>query len=163
VGEFNIALPTMAAKKQLFILIADDDAEDIEMFEDALPDARSRYLIHSVQDGSKLLAFLDGILKKNEPMPALIFLDLNMPVKNGREALEALKDKNSPFRQVPVIMFTTSSQPSDIESCYKCGANLYITKPATFSELKAVLKAALSFFIHVVKLPSPVSHLDNNK
>ncbi len=87
------------------------------------------------------------------PRPALILLDLNMPRKDGREAL--LEIKATPeFRTIPVVVLTTSNSEIDVEQSYKAGVNAYITKPARFSDLTSAFKVLYQFWFEVVRLPT---------
>ena len=142
--------------KRLFILSADDDEEDRMLFEEALQSVGAQHLLFAVYNGDRLINFLNDAYRKGEPLPHVIFLDLNMPVKNGKETLKILKDPDSLFRHIPIILLTTSAAPGDIEECYRLGANLFIVKPLSFNGLAAILKDLLAVFTGMVRLPSVV-------
>jgi len=145
--------------KRLFILSADDDAEDRMLFEEALQSVGAEHLLFSVYNGERLITFLNDSYRKEELMPNVIFLDLNMPIKNGKEVLKIIKADDSPFRYIPVVLLTTSASVADIEECYRLGANLFIIKPASFTELAKILKDLMALFTIVVELPpSLTSH-----
>ena len=109
-----------------------------------------------VRDGEELFDYLRGTGEfagsQAGPRPDLILLDLKMPRKDGREALCELK-ADPRFRQIPVVALTTSAASDDVEFSYTAGVNAYITKPATFRGLVAVLAAIAKYWLEVVELP----------
>lgn len=118
------------SKKQI-VLIVDDDADDREILRDAFmakhKDDREYVFIET---GDHLLEYLET----NEALPALVMLDLNMPGKDGREALKEIKASER-WRSIPTIIFTTSGSQKDKDMSYRLGANCFITKPDTFNKL----------------------------
>jgi len=140
--------------KRLFILIASDDPEERSLFEEALAAAEVPHLLHTTGSGEKLISFLENAFKKGQPFPDLIFLDLPTDKGNGREALELIKRTDSPFRQIPVIMIAISGSATLVDSYYRLGANICITKPSGFGELSKFLRELLTLFIGTVRLPS---------
>ena len=90
----------------------------------------------------------------NAPRPDLILLDLNMPRKDGREALQEIK-ADPELRQIPIVVLTTSKADEDIYRTYDLGVNSYITKPVSFEGLVEVMKTLTSYWFHIVRLPSP--------
>ena len=115
------------------VLIVDDDADDREIIRDAFLANRNEPEYVFIENGEKLMERLHQY-EKNGPLPALILLDLNMPGKDGREALREIKT-DSRFQHIPTIVFTTSSSGRDRQSVYDLGANCFITKPDTFNKL----------------------------
>src|SRR3569832_123448 len=113
-------------KKEVTILIADDDADDRQMTKEALEESCLLNDIRFVVDGEELMDYLlrRGKYENPEvsPRPGLILLDLNMPKKDGREALEEIKG-NSELRSIPVIVLTTSNAESDVLKTYNLGVN----------------------------------------
>jgi CheY-like chemotaxis protein len=109
-----------------------------------------------VGDGEELMDYLyrrgKFISLENTPLPSLILLDLNMPRKNGQEALTEIK-KDPDFRRIPIVVFTTSREEKDISCSYELGASSYITKPVTFDALVEVMKALGEYWLKVVRLP----------
>lgn len=93
------------------------------------------------------------------PRPSLILLDLNMPRKSGREALAEIKSDES-FRNVPIVVFTTSNAPIDVETSYSAGANAYLTKPLSYSEMLASMRALTDFWFTRAILPTEVKNGD---
>lgn len=145
-------------KKQVPILIADDDHEDREMIIDALKESRLLNQVHCVKDGEELMDYLHHRAEfKNEdefPLPGLIFLDLNMPKKDGREALREIKE--DPFlRKIPVIVLTTSQAEEDVYRTYDLGVNSFVTKPVSFNSLVDVMKALGQYWFEIVQIPDP--------
>ncbi|MBA3828056.1 MAG: response regulator [Taibaiella sp.] len=121
----------MRSKK---ILLIDDDEDDQLMFCDALNEINSSVECAVVNNGQAGLDYL----YHNPPPPDIIFLDLNMPIMNGYECLTALKQQDS-YKDIPVIIFSTSSSPVDIAKTKKLGADVFITKPNDYDALRAKL------------------------
>ena len=138
------------------ILMADDDEDDCMLAREALAESRLANDLHFVQDGEELMDYLyrrgKYAQESNSPRPGLILLDLNMPRKDGREALRAIKvDPN--LRQIPVVVLTTSKAEEDIYLSYELGANSFITKPVTFASLVEVMKTIGKYWFEIVELP----------
>jgi CheY-like chemotaxis protein len=112
------------------VLIVDDDADDREIIRDAFLTKYKDSDYVFIENGEKLMEYLENC----DQLPALIMLDLNMPGKDGREALKEIKN-NTGFRQIPIIVFSTSSSHKDRQISYELGANCFITKPDTFNKL----------------------------
>lgn len=138
------------------ILIADDDEDDCMLAREALLESRLVNELRFVKDGEDLMDYLyrrgQYAQESNAPRPGLILLDLNMPKKDGREALTEIKtDPN--LRQIPVVVLTTSKAEEDIYRSYDLGANSFITKPVTFSSLVEVMKTIGKYWFELVELP----------
>jgi CheY-like chemotaxis protein len=129
--------------KKLLILSADDDGDDQDLIEEALKLTGFSYDFVCVPNGQKLLQLLSNSFEKNEKFPDLIFLDLNMPVKSGRETLKLLKDKESVFNKIPVSILTTSGSYEDRKFCTDHGADNYLVKPTSFTELHTMIEQSL--------------------
>lgn len=142
--------------KPFSILIAEDDEDDYLLTLEALKEAGVDNEIHWVKDGDEVMAFLtsctNGANGASNELPGLILLDLNMPKKDGREALAEIKS-NPRFRKIPVIVMTTSSAETDIAKSYDLGVNSFIQKPVRFSELVEMAKVLFNYWIKTVKLP----------
>jgi len=123
------------------ILLADDDADDRSLFEEALLEAAIPAKLTSVENGQQFSDFISLII--DPPPPDIIFLDINMPYKNGKTCLQEIR-KNEKFNKVPIIMFSTSSHPKDIEETFSNGANRYIFKSDFFETEKNMLKKLFS-------------------
>lgn len=130
------------------ILLADDDADDRLLFEEALMEVSEDARITTARNGEQLMGILN---KTTPPPPHLIFLDLNMPLKNGFECLEELKASKK-YRSIPVVIFSTSCQKEAIDSVYNKGADYYICKPDNFQKLKKLIHAVFS--IHPIDTSS---------
>lgn len=146
----------MSNDSQVIILMADDDEEDRMLAEDALQEARLTNELHFVEDGEELIDYLQRkgnyTHLKDTPLPGLILLDLNMPKKDGREALREIK--TDPYlKSIPVVVLTTSSSDMDVIKTYDLGVNSFITKPVTFEGLVEVMKQLKSYWFEIVKLP----------
>jgi CheY-like chemotaxis protein len=135
--------PSDAPHRPLTILLADDDEEDRELARDALQDSRLANEMKFVTDGQDLLDYLrhEGRWTDEEqsPRPGIILLDLNMPKKDGREALQEIKADCS-LRRIPVVVLTTSKDEADVLATYDLGVSSFITKPVTFGGLVDVMK-----------------------
>jgi CheY-like chemotaxis protein len=138
------------------ILMADDDEDDRMMSMDALREARLANDLHFVEDGEELMDYLHCRGKytgcNNAPRPGLILLDLNMPKKDGREALKEIKSDPS-LRRIPIVVLTTSKAEEDILRTYDLGVNSFITKPVSFEGLVTVMKTLAEYWFEIVKLP----------
>lgn len=119
----------------LRILLADDEENDRILFADALSELKTKTLIHTVNDGVELMEYLTD---KDNSLPHLLFLDLNMPRKNGFECLKEIR-ANDKFNDIAVAIFSTSLAEKDIEETLVNGANVYINKPNSFDALKQAL------------------------
>jgi len=142
--------------RPIVILLADDDEEDRMLAADALEESRVVNDLRFVEDGDELLDYLYRRGRYSEPdaapTPGLILLDLNMPRKDGREALREIK-ADPDLRRIPVIVLTTSKAEEDIYRTYDLGANSFITKPVSFDGLVAVMRDIGRYWIEIVELP----------
>lgn len=138
------------------ILVADDDPDDRLMMEEALEDSRLANDLYFVEDGEELMEYLcrRGKYENHEdsPRPKLLLLDLNMPKKDGREALKEIKS-NPKLRQIPVVVLTTSKAEEDIYRSYDLGVNSFISKPVTFDSLVELMKHLGKYWFEIVALP----------
>ncbi len=125
------------------LLLADDDKDDCDLFRDALAELQVDASLDTVHDGEQLMQLLSN--KKNA-LPQVLFLDLNMPRKNGFECLSEIK-KNEVLKALPVIIFSTSYDKDIVNMLYTNGAHYYISKPNEFDKLKNVIQTALSSVI----------------
>lgn len=139
------------------ILMADDDADDRLLAERALHEYRLKNGIRFVEDGEELMDYLYRRGKYSAPgsapTPGLILLDLNMPRKDGREALAEIK-RDPVLHKIPVVILTTSKAEEDIVRAYDLGVNSYITKPVSFQGLAEVMKTLSIYWFEIVKLPN---------
>lgn len=146
----------MANKDAMVILMADDDEDDIMLTEKALEKGKLLNTLKSVQDGEELLDYLLHKGKYSDPTssprPGVILLDLNMPKKDGREALKEIKS-HEVLKDIPVVVFTTSKIEEDIYRSYKLGVNSFITKPVTFEKLIEVMQMLGKYWFEIVTLP----------
>ena len=142
--------------KSITILMADDDADDREMTKEAFEDSRLVNDLRFVEDGVELMDYLKRRGKyadpASSPRPGVILLDLNMPRKDGREALEEIK-ADSQLCGIPIVVLTTSQQEEDILRSYQLHASSYITKPVTFDNLVRVVAALGQYWLEIVELP----------
>jgi len=138
---------------QIRILLADDDEDDRMLAKDALERGLLTNPIDEVTDGLELLDHLNGLLDREEPLPGLILLDLNMPRMDGREALARIRE-NDRLRRIPVVVLTTSKAEEDVYRTYDLGVNSFISKPVTFDGLVGVMSQLGKYWLEMVVLPS---------
>ena len=138
------------------VLAADDDADDRLLIQKAFKRACISGDLVCVEDGIELMKYLKRNVPYTDedqfPLPRIILLDLNMPKKDGREALREIK-ADEDLRKIPVIVFTTSLSQEDIDKSYQLGGNSYITKPSSFDDLIQIAKEIESYWFRTVKLP----------
>jgi CheY-like chemotaxis protein len=144
--------------RPITILMADDDEEDCELTREALQDARLANQMKFVHDGQELVDYLKrggqyADPSVNAPRPGIILLDLNMPKKDGREALAEIKSDED-LRRIPVVVLTTSKDEEDVLRTYDLGASSFITKPVTFAALVEVMANWRRYWFEIVELPN---------
>lgn len=147
----------MIKPQPIIILMADDDEDDILLTQKALQKGKLLNTLYSVKDGEELLDYLllrgDFTDPASAPRPGIILLDLNMPKKDGREALREIK-AHADLQDIPIVIFTTSKAEEDIYRSYKLGVNSFITKPVTFENMIEVMQALGKYWFEVVTLPA---------
>ena len=140
----------------IVILMADDDADDRMLTRDALEESRVLNELRFVEDGEELMEYLTRKGKyanaEDSPRPGLILLDLNMPKKDGREALKEIKSDPN-LRRIPVVIMTTSKAEEDVFRSYDFGASSFITKPVTFDRLVELMRTLGEYWVEFVELP----------
>jgi CheY-like chemotaxis protein len=142
--------------KPITILMADDDADDRMMTREAFEESHLSNDLRFVEDGEDLLDYLKRRGRyadpASSPRPGLILLDLNMPRKDGREALKEIK-ADPELKLIPVVILTTSKAEEDIYRSYDLNAASYITKPVTFERLAEVVRTLGKYWLEIVELP----------
>ncbi len=131
-------------------MLADDDADDRMLFEEALREIDRQTEITTATDGEDLMNILSDQPQTNL---AIIFLDLNMPKKNGFECLKEIRQKDK-FKHIPVVVYSTSCQEESIDKMYEFGASYYICKPNNFNKLKNSIEHIFSIGLHKL-VPQP--------
>ncbi|MEW6493696.1 MAG: response regulator [Cyanobacteriota bacterium] len=138
------------------LLLIEDSDEDFEVFRRIIEKRSIDKPIYRCIDGDEALEFLyhtgQYINSDKAPRPAVILLDLNLPGTDGREVLEQIK-KDDEFKNIPVVVFTTSSNPKDIEACYRYGASGYIIKPININKLRRIIQIFFDYWFEAVVLP----------
>jgi CheY-like chemotaxis protein len=137
------------------ILLVEDNPGDVRLTQEALRDAKVRNNVHVAADGVEAMAFLhrEGS-HAQAPRPDLIFLDLNLPRKTGREVLEEIK-QDTGLSHIPVVILTTSQAERDIMESYRLRANAYVTKPVDLEQFLKVVQSIEQFWLEIVKLSRP--------
>lgn len=132
-------IDTNETRLTMQIILADDDEDDRDLFKEALQEISIKTNLEVEKDGKSLIEFLN----RRSVLPDLIFLDLNMPHKSGKDCLAEIR-KDERLKNIPVLIYSTSSLPKDIEDTFQLGANLYVKKPASFNELTDYLNELLT-------------------
>jgi CheY-like chemotaxis protein len=143
-------------KHSVTILMADDDEDDRLMAKEAFSEVKLLNDFHTVEDGEELMAYLrhEGKFSdpKSSPRPGIILLDLNMPKKDGRQALKEIKE-DPLLKHIPIVVLTTSKAEEDILRSYDLGVNSFIVKPVTFDQLIDIMKTLTKYWFEIVELP----------
>jgi CheY-like chemotaxis protein len=143
-------------KSSVVILMADDDEDDRLMAKEAFTEVKLLNYFHTVENGEELMEYLYRRGKYADPAvsprPGLILLDLNMPKKDGRQALKEIKADPS-LRSIPIVVLTTSKAEEDILRSYDLGVNSFIIKPVTFEGLVDIMKTLTKYWFEIVELP----------
>jgi CheY-like chemotaxis protein len=143
--------------KMPVLLVVEDSNEDFEALQRLLKRSHVAISIHRCVNGEQGLAFLYQTSSYSDrdrtPRPGLIVLDLNLPGIDGREVLRRIK-QDATLKTIPVVVFTTSNNPKDIEDCYQYGVNSYIVKPIDFDRLKLDIQIMVDYWFEVTTLPN---------
>ncbi|OJW81257.1 MAG: hypothetical protein BGO69_04110 [Bacteroidetes bacterium 46-16] len=133
----------------IFILIAEDDADDRFLLQAAFEENGFKDRLHFVDNGVEVLEYLQSLLTTQDEtkLPRFMLLDLNMPKKDGREVLKELK-LHPELKKIPVVIFSTTNNEQEMRRCYELGANSYITKPNSFENLLKTVAALRSYWTH---------------
>jgi CheY-like chemotaxis protein len=142
-----LMMASLSTGKRIKILLADDDEDDRDLFKEAVEDVKNNADVYTVNDGDTLMRTLTD--PDNTP-PDVIFLDINMPCKNGQECLKEIRG-NKRLKNIPVIIYSTSSRQDLVDNTYKAGANLYVQKPDSYKGIKEITKKILSLKIAELK------------
>lgn len=141
------------------LLVIEDSDEDFEALGRILRNSSISNPIYRCTDGDDALDFLyqtgEYTSSANTPRPAIILLDLNLPGTDGREVLEQIKQDDK-LKIIPVVVFTTSSNPKDVEVCYQYGVNGYIVKPINIHKLMRTIQIVIDYWFEAVLLPDAV-------
>ena len=139
--------------KPVEILLVEDNEGDVGLIEEVLEETKIRRHLYVAEDGEEAMLFLRKEGKfLNVSRPDIILLDLNLPLKDGREVLKEIKEDDD-LKRIPVVVLTTSKAEEDVLKSYDLHANSYITKPVDFDQFIKVIKSIEDFWLDVVKLP----------
>ncbi len=140
----------------VYILVAEDDIDDRFLLETAFAEKGYNEKLTFVENGIELIDFLNNQLSENGQqtgnLPRFILLDLNMPKKDGREALKEIK-QDQRFKKIPVIVFTTNKNENEIRRCYELGANTYVVKPVGFESLLETIEDIRAYWVNTAQTP----------
>ena len=135
------------------ILLVEDNPGDVRLMKEALSESKEYCRLTTVEDGEQAVRFLRRVEPFTDAVrPDLIFLDLNLPRKDGREVLAEIKS-DAGLRRIPVIVLTTSEADRDVHRAYDLHANCYVRKPTDLDEYLSVIRACEKFWLHIVRLP----------
>jgi len=126
--------------EQIHILLADDDEADRLLFSETLDELEIKPILHTVNNGVELMAYLN---KKNVQLPHIVFLDLNMPRKNGLECLKEIRN-NDKLKSISIAIYSTSVNENDMDETFRYGANVYISKPNNINMLRQLFFKAVA-------------------
>ena len=144
----------MSETRPIEILLVEDNAGDARLAQEALREAQVNHRLTWLVDGAEALAYLRRECRYAEaPRPDLILLDLNIPRKDGREVLAAIKG-DAALRRIPVLVLTTSQAREDIHQGYRLNANGYISKPVDLDQFIAAVRTIEEFWLNTVTLPN---------
>ena len=143
--------------KELNVILADDDIDDCNFFKQALKELSTSVTLTIVHDGDDLMKYLS---ENSDHPPHIVFLDINMPRKNGTECLIEIR-KNKKLAALSVVMFSTSNSWDTINELFKNGSNVYIHKPSDFSQLKQVIRHTLPIAAEKIFSNSPTKYILN--
>jgi CheY-like chemotaxis protein len=141
----------------LNLLLADDDTDDCLFFKQALDELGISTNLTIVNDGDELMMYL---IAKPDNLPDILFLDINMPRKNGAECLREIK-QNKELKKIEVVMFSTSNSWETISQLFKSGSHVYIHKPSDFAQLKQVILNALPLASEKGPSKKPIKYVLN--
>jgi len=141
--------------EDIFILIAEDDADDRFLLQAAFEENGFADKLHFVENGVEVIDYLTAAVAPDseQKLPRFILLDLNMPKKDGREVLKELK-QHPELKKIPVVIFSTTNNEQEMRRCYELGANSYITKPNSFENLIKTVAALRSYWMLTSSIPS---------
>jgi CheY-like chemotaxis protein len=139
--------------EEIYILIAEDDADDRFLLQSAFEENGYHDRLHFVENGVEMISYLHNIEENGdgEMLPRFILLDLNMPKKDGREVLKELK-QHEQLKKIPVIVFSTTNNEQEMRRCYELGANSYITKPNSFESLIKTVAVMRNYWINATSI-----------
>jgi CheY-like chemotaxis protein len=142
--------------RQLTVLLVEDNPRDVRLTQRAFVRAGLSHDLRVVRDGDEVLAYLqrEGTYREPDsaPRPDVILLDLNLPRMGGHDVLRRLK-QDPRFKQVPIIVLTTSGRPDDVRLAYEAGANAYLLKPVEFARFTEIMGQLGKFWLELVELP----------
>ena len=135
------------------ILMVEDDPGDVRLTREALKGSKVLHSLNVVEDGVAALDYLRKVAPyQNAVRPDIVLLDLNLPKKDGREVLSAMKE-DSALRSIPVVILTTSQAEEDVLRAYNLNANCYVTKPVDFDQFMRIVRTIEEFWLNIVTLP----------
>lgn len=138
------------------LLVIEDNHDDYELLSRTIDKAGVKNPVYRLVIGSDVMDYLNRRMghqkRKDEPLPALIFLDLRLPAADGKDLLQEIKS-HPHFRDIPVVVMSTSTNPRDIRACYQAGANAYVVKSMNVDKYMTTLGVTLDYWINHVELP----------
>ena len=136
------------------VLLVEDNPSDVRLMKEALAECEAPVRLQVIGDGTSAISFLSGQDSKEQTLPHLVVLDLNLPGKSGREVLRHIRNSTSPLSEIPVIILTTSANEEDIRRCYQDHANCYVVKPVDLDQFIDAVNSIQQFWLNTVFLPA---------
>ena len=146
-------MPNQVHRQLVDILLVEDSPSDVRLMTEALAECDAPVRLNVIGDGASAISFLNRQDSREEPLPRLVVLDLNLPGENGWEVLRHIRNSASPLSEIPVIMLTTSANEEDIRRCYQEHANCYVVKPVDLDQFIDTVKSIQQFWLNTVLLP----------
>ena len=143
------------------VLLVEDNPSDVRLMKEALAECEAPVRLNVIGDGASAISFLNCQDTREQPLPDLVVLDLNLPGKSGREVLRHIRNSASPLSEIPVIILTTSANEEDIRRCYQQHANSYVVKPVDLDQFFDAVEAIQRFWLNTVFLPAPDERLES--
>ena len=143
-----LMMAALSAEKKINVLLADDDEDDRDLFKEAVEEVQNNAVVTTVNDGDSLMRTLKDPKKS---LPDIIFLDINMPCKNGQECLREIKETQH-LKDIPVVIYSTSARPDLVDDTFKTGARYYIQKPDSYKGIKEIAKKILTEKLNDLKV-----------
>ena len=143
------------------VLLVEDNPSDVRLMKEALAECEAPVRLNVIGDGASAISFLNCQDTREQPLPDLVVLDLNLPGKSGREVLRHIRNSASPLSEIPVIILTTSANEEDIRRCYQQHANSYVVKPVDLDQFFDAVKAIQRFWLNTVCLPALDERLES--
>ena len=154
-------MPNQVHRRAVDVLLVEDNPSDVRLMKEAFAECEAPVRLNVIGDGASAISFLNCQDTREQPLPDLVVLDLNLPGKSGREVLRHIRNSASPLAEIPVIILSTSANEEDIRLCYQQHANCYVVKPVDLDQFFDAVEAIQRFWLNTVFLPAPDERLES--